>query len=294
MAQVLKEYKIRIPFTLKEYRKGQRYILTKLTTSDTQILRHEKKEEPDSIITETHKVLHLKNIIPSVIRKVIPDDACTVDEYSTNIEANVIANGIEEIKTKTHMKNVEGTLADLNINEDSKYAIPKENKAKEAVKDACSSSDKSGATSMNSNVSVNSCTTVYKNRYFDSDTFSLEVKTILSQEQLTNPFKITEKYKERELDFREYKDERITKVGDRDYEGNWNGRYAEIFVYKMVDVKVNSYVLGWIAKEVDKKMRQVLLEVHGKIVETYDEWKDLSEEALVLLEKNMIEKFLAK
>lgn len=295
MTNRVRLYKIRVPFTISEWRKGQRYILTKLTTSDVQIVYHKTRKEDKTLITETHKILDVKNKIPYIIKKVIPDDACIVDEFSTNVEALSIDISTEKGKQvyniETHIENKDGILAKLDVNRTEIVDKTKENNEDYKVNIKNVNFTENDNSSIES---LHSCTTSYKNRHFDEKTFILHIKTKISNKDIENIFGMETAPKEEAIDFRSFNKKDIKKVGERDYSGEWSERLPSIYVYKLIDVSINSFGFGWITKDIDKHVRNMLVDVQQQIIETYDEWKNLSEEELVKLEKEMIQKFIVK
>lgn len=333
MTTKIKVYKIKLPLTLKEWRKGQRYVLTKMTTSEVQIVYHKTEAADEYLITKTHKIIDVRKKIPYVIKKIIPNDAGVVDEFSTNIDSSVIIvtkEGEEPTeeqiyKIKTKLKNEEGVLSEVsaekvgvveaenmedkakpleNINNEEEKEIKGMHELtikNEAEGDKPKSPDQpDNAASENhikeflGNKFKNSCTTIYKNRYFNPSTFKLEIKTIATQEPADNIFEQEKAPEEDSLDFRTFNKSKLYHVGSRDYTGNWEERYPHINCYKLVHVTVNSFGLGWITSEIDKMLRNLLMEVQQKVIETYDEWADLSNEDIEKLEKEMISKFILK
>src|SRR5690606_35070709 len=121
---------------------------------------------------------------------------------------------------------------------------------------------------------------IYKNKYFDPSTFSLEVKTYVANEAKDNPFEAKETHKTEDIDFVTFKKKNLLKVGDRDYSGDWTTRYPSIVCHKLVDVSVKSAFLGWVAGEIEKFFKGFLVNIQQQIIETYDEWKDLTEEEI--------------
>ncbi|KAI5149416.1 hypothetical protein ENBRE01_0888 [Enteropsectra breve] len=280
MSTKKKILKIEIPFTLQEYRKGSRYILTKLTTSEVQIVYHRKSEENGNKSIATHKVMNVQKKVPYVIRKLIPDDACVVDEFSTHMEIYKVVTEDNEIKNVKKIDaravNAEGELAAVDVRKISVTSLDESKKDEE------------------DNGSMHSGTTYYKNRYFDEKTFSLYIKTLATKKARENPFELEEPLKIDSLDFRTAGKRELMSAGDRDYSGDWQKNYPVSILYKSLEVSVNKFGMGWIAGEIEKHLQNMLLDVQKQIIESYDEWKDLSEEDLCKMEEDMIERFLIK
>lgn len=302
MSRKIKLYVIKVPFSVSELRRGSRYILTKLTTNDVQIVYHRTKKNEKVLITETHKVIDARKKIPYILKKVIPEDACVVDEFSTNIDS--IAFEIKDSTKRevynidTQMQNKDGIVAELDVH---RTEIISENPKTSDDADA-NSEDKKNSKESEININIlninedqenlDSCTTTYKNRHFDKSTFSMTIKTKLRTEFIENIFKVEKDYKTEIIDFRSYNKANLNKVGDRDYSGNWEEKYKSTYVYKLIDIDVNRFGFGWISGEIDKHVRNMLVDVQQKIIETYDEWKNLTEEEIVNMEKEMIQRFL--
>lgn len=301
MTTKTKVYKIKVPLTLQEWRKGSRYILTKLTTSEVQIVYHTTESSGGEITTKTHKILDVKQKIPYIIRKLIPDTACIVDEFSTNIDSVMVtltdpAGNTETAQVynvETKLKNKEGLLEAIDtVREDvvvpDRIADQLENiNLNEERKDGAPG--RGGAEKM-----VNHCTTVYKNRYFDAKTFSLEVRTAGTHVLKENIFDLDKAFKEEFLDFRTCNHAKIARVGERDYSGDWESSYPCTIIYKLVDVSVNSFGLGWVAAEVDRMIRNLLVSVQQKIIQSYDDWVHLSEKEISDLENDMVQRFIIR
>ncbi|KAI5169154.1 hypothetical protein PAEPH01_0486 [Pancytospora epiphaga] len=335
MTRKVRVYAIKLPFTLKEWRKGSRYILTKLTTSEVQIVYHTMSHDEGCITTKTHKVLDVKNKVPYIIRKLIPDTACVVDEFSTNIDSVVLkvndpsgnsATGqvynieavienndgaIEHIDLKKegvvkpeNMGGIEEQLVNVDANEQGEKKLEKDitvkikdedgDKLKLSGKGSSGKENGQSVSEMSLNKLFNKCTTIYKNRCFDSNTFSLEVHTVGADEPHEKPFDLNTAYKTEWIDFRTYGKADLTKTGSRDYSGDWEKSFPTIIVYKCVDISVNKFGLGWVTSEVNKMIRGLLISVQQKIVESYEEWANLTEEEIKSLENEMIQKFILK
>ena len=63
-------------------------------------------------------------------------------------------------------------------------------------------------------------------------------------------------------------------------------------IYKLVHVTVNSMLLGWVCEQIKNMMKNMLTTFQNKLIETHDEWKNISEEELIELENKMIETFM--
>lgn len=118
--------------------------------------------------------------------------------------------------------------------------------------------------------------------------------TKTSKKLQENIFKVEKKYKQEVLDFRTFNKSNYTKIGERDYSGEWESRHSSVYIYKLVDISINSFGFGWIVGEIDKQVKAMLMEVQQKIIESYDEWKNMTEEELSKLEQEMIQRFLIK
>ena len=117
-----------------------------------------------------------------------------------------------------------------------------------------------------------SCETCYVNKYYDVNTFSLTVKTVVSSDLKENIF------------------------AQKDFKSSLIDLSKEspkfVHIYKLITVTVNSTLLGWICEHIKNTMKNMLIKFQEKIIESYDKWKNISEEELVELEKKMIETFM--
>lgn len=280
-------------------------MILKLTTENVQIIEHKKKQDDDSRRTVTHKLMDMREKIPYMIKKILPNDSMIVDEYSTNIDIFEFTTDVKKIIYRTEMQlqnsckcvNPEGGVCintkcklskgeSKDMTEDiNTEAMANKNKIEELE-------DKEGGTKITKSNEketglINYCETTYKSRHFGIDAFRLQVKTLGSKNESDNVFGLTCKYKEDAIDFRTYNKGKMWKVGSRDYSGEWKNRYPVTHVYKMIDVEINSFGFGWITKEIDKLLRSFLVDAQRKILETYDEWIKLSEEELCAMENKV-------
>jgi hypothetical protein len=212
MTTKIREYAIKIPFTLQDYRRGQRYVLAKYTTDEVIILENKQRKEDKKVISECKKILNLKKRLPSILTSVLNEKSLLLDEYSINID---------EYSSKNELIS-------------------------------------------------SSCVTSYVNQYYDTDTFTLTVKTMTSSGKKENIFK-----------------EKNAKLEDIDLSDSKDG----IFIYKFISITINSMLVGWMADHIKNAMKNMLLKFQKKVIETENEWKNISEEELVVLEKAMCEKF---
>ena len=86
MSKKVREYIIKMPYSVSEWRKAQRYVLAKYTTEEVTIIKHQKTKDENMTKTETHKFINIVKRLPSVIGKVIGGKAFCIDEYSTNLD----------------------------------------------------------------------------------------------------------------------------------------------------------------------------------------------------------------
>lgn len=295
MTTKTKEYVIKVPFTLHEWRKGQRYILAKYTTDEVTIINMKQRKEGDKIITESQKVLNLETRLPSIISKVLSSKSLLVDEFSINIDEIKYDNMKGKLVTKKDFAETEGLLKEMHIateqevkegegNElSSKNLVEGElrdvnfdlrgdevNKNIKDVNDNSKDEDIKGSAS--SYMVSSSCETTYVNQYYDSTTFALTVRTMATKEYKENIF--------------EQKGVTSSLIDYTD------GKEQAIYVHKLVSVTINSMMLGWMCEHVKSTIKAMLLKFQKKLIETKDEWKDISEEELIALESDMIKTFM--
>lgn len=287
MTTKVREYKIKMPYSIAEWRKGQRYVVAKYTTDEVQVVNMKKRMEHKSIITETHKMLDLSKRLPGMVKKVLSGSALCVDEYSTNVDVlSFPSDGSErEIMVREEtLKNKSGLLGEMAVTE------TKELKDLHNKKDPLAELDSGNFVSGSErNVSVNprgvehetgegencsKCETRYVNKYYDVNTFNLSVKTHVKRADEKNVFNLPEGFKSQEFD--------LTK-----------GRTgSSVVVFKLVEVTINSTFFGWIAESIKNMMRDMLVKFQEKMVETEGEWINISEEELTKLEEEMMQKFM--
>ena len=287
MTHIVKKYKIKLPFTVDEWRKGQRYALVKLSNDDMTILTHKQNVNDLYKITETHKVLNLKKKMPTIIKKLIPEQACFVDEYSITIE-KTNNKKIEHLKINEEAHIDEGVIKEVKIQENIFKAInhcisdPKSLEHLENLKSTKLPTLKSSGGS-----------TLYLNKYFDKNTFILTVDTLIDSEDKKNIFNIEKKYQSENIDFRTFKQANIFKIGDRNYEEDWESKYPAIYLYKKIDVNINSFLLGRVAYEVESTLIGIIVDAIQLVIREYDNWKNLTEEQLVEMESELLKKYIA-
>lgn len=132
-------------------------------------------------------------------------------------------------------------------------------------------------------------TTKYKNRHFDEKTFKMSIDTKVT----TNPeFKFNTDASMEDIDFRTYFKEKLYKTEGRDYTGNYEERYECVYVYKLVEIEINARLLGWVAKEILKLLKETVIEVQRDLVKHYPEWKDMNDEELDKYEDEVVKKFM--
>lgn len=289
MTTKIREYIFKIPFTVDQWRKGQRYVLAKHTTDETQILDIKQRKENGTVITETRKLLDLSRRLPTVLKKLMKENALFVEEFSTNID--VVSD--EDSRTYITTKNIKtgGLLKEMDVTKTEEAKLDKigslemqdgtdrqvnielsNNKAAASSGSSTTESVSSAASSISSTTS-STCETSYVSKHYDTDTFSLIIKTHVKTKMEEKVF--SEEGKRQVFDFT-------------------NGKQANCYIYKLVKVTINSMIFGWVADKVKNSVRDMLSGFCTKVIETENEWKDLSEEDLVKLEQEMIKKFLKK
>lgn len=292
MTTKTREYILKVPFTLNEWRKGQRYVLAKYTTDEVSIVKCDQRKEGDKVITESHKVLNISKRLPSIILKVLNSKSLLVDEFSINIDQLKMKDGSKQelLVTNKEIEETGGLLKKMNIQKvqemkttgDSKKVLSETNLKEGGLKDVAletkSSSNQAKGKSKGANEAKeystvsSSCETSYVSQYYDSNTFSLTVKTMVSEELKENVF--------------EQKDIKSSVID------LCNDNESNVYIYKLVSVTVNSMMLGWVCDQVKTLMKNMLIKFQKKMIETESEWRNISEEELVALEKKMIETFM--
>lgn len=283
MATKIREYILKVPFTLDEWRKGQRYILAKYTTDEVTINKISQRKENGKLITECIKTLNISKRLPSLIMKVISSKSLLIDEFSVNIdEIKSEKNGdIDVMVTDKEIKGKKGLLDKMSIVETNEVKHPgkleenlscKNLNTSGGVKDVKLQTREDDIKPKNTPVVSSSCETNYVSKYYDANTFSLTVKTMVTNQLQDNIF------------------------SQKDVKSNVidlsNGNSNSIYVYKLITVTVNSMLLGWICDQVKKLMKNLLIQFQEKMIATHEEWKNITEEELVELEKKMIETFM--
>lgn len=273
MATKIREYKIRMPYSASEWRKAQRYILAKYMTDEVKIIKHVKTKSENSVETESHKFINLEKRLPAIMAKLLNGNALLVDEYSKNLDYIIPKVEIEEdMKCDGLIKNVnKREIKDLKKNIDEKDVL-------NAIKDINLKPDVKDV-----NVTLNEPISLSESRYvskrYDEKTFKLMVRTKIFETSsiLNNVFDLEPGFKSREID-----------MVPKGHEG------ATIWVYKLVEVQINSILLSWTAESIKNLLRDMLLQFQEKIIETEEEWKAISVEDLEKLEVETIDKFMNK
>ncbi|ORD96767.1 hypothetical protein HERIO_1309 [Hepatospora eriocheir] len=252
-------FKIKLPFTMYEFRRGQIYTLCRMMREDVSIIKHSRSKDGNLVRTESIKELNLSPFIPSAVKSVIPTKACIVEEFSTSIEAILEEDAIALHKFTEFVQN------DEHLVDEHFKRIYKKNS--------------------------HDCLTVYKNKYYSEKSFRITITTKVN----TDPNYKVEDSHVKEIDFRTLKsDISLLNVGSRDYTGDWHGKFPVIYVYKTVEIEVNVFGLGWVSSKINKGLSEQLLEFQTNLIKWYDEWKNLSDDELEELENDMIKKFYKK
>lgn len=298
MATKIRVYRTKVPFSVSQWRIGQRYVLAKYTTDEVKIVDLRQSNVEGKLVTESHKVIDLSKRMPSVIKKLIAGNALLVDEFSTNVDVMHISKGLdgekkelfmtkEKFKTKGLLKELDvmetGELKSLDHKEDPIRDIKSSN-----IKDGISKKiavdlkdvennekiyNQKESTESSSTV-TSTCETKYVSKHYDTNTFSLVVKTLVDDELNEEAFK-----------------EEEGKIHTYDLAAN---QEPYCFVHKLVKVTVNSIFFGWMADQIKNSTRDMVNTFHERVIETKDEWMNLSEMDLVKLEEEMLEKLLKK
>lgn len=288
MTTKVREYRTKVPYSVHEWRKGQRYVLAKYTTDDVQILDIKQRKEEGSIVTETRKILNMSKWLPGVVRKILNENAMFVEEFSTNIDVIRLPSnnepGKEVVVTEEKLK-TKGLLREMDVETVQEVSGVKD--SQDPLKDIKPENLKDG-TDKKMTVSLktksegvedstfstisSSCETSYVNKHYDPSTFALSIKTLVKNEEEGSVFQ-AEGSKVQVYDL----------AGDRE---------PFCYVYKLITVTINSMVFGWVADKIKNSVRDMLAKFHEKVIETEKEWKDIKEEDLLKLEEEMVKKFM--
>ncbi|KAG0434985.1 Phosphatidylinositol transfer protein alpha isoform [Dictyocoela muelleri] len=128
------------------------------------------------------------------------------------------------------------------------------------------------------------CHTTYTNRYFSPDVFTVIVESdhkegpVINKNILEIDEKIYKKIEKDKISLDEkvidekYNPSAFSKKIDRPLDGG-----SKIMVcYKYVTIKFESYGLGWIAYEFERRLRDIFLGSHQRMYCTFNEWKNLT------------------
>lgn len=288
MSTKVREYKIKMPYTITDWRKGQRYVIAKYTTDEVQIVGVKKKKEHKSVITETHKTLDLSKRLPGVVKKVLSGSALCVDEYSTNVDVLTFpSDGEREVVVRQEtLKNKDGLLDEMTIKEtkelrglenkeDPLTELNSENLLSSSERDI-SICPRGAGHEAGAGENCSKCETRYVNKYYDVNTFNLSVKTHVKRADERNIFNLPEGFKSQEFDLVK------GRTGD------------SVVVFKLVEVTINSTFFGWIAESIKNMLRDMLVKFQERMIATEPEWINMSEEEIVKLEEEMVQKFMKK
>lgn len=230
MSKLEKIYVTALPMTTEEYAVAHQHTVLTMTEAESaggfQVEILENATMTHDVlgkVDKTHKIMHLRSMIPAMLRSIIPEDACVVEETSYNAYTR--------------------------------------------------------------------CHTVYKNRYFSSNTFSMVFNTINidGADVLSNPFGYVPEHAGSieciNIDLHEniinpsfdpsiYYHE-ISGRGR--LSAGWVDRYKSMAMpimvsYKHLTVEVNNFAMGWVTGEIEKAMRRVVRSVQQRIFCTMDEW----------------------
>lgn len=131
--------------------------------------------------------------------------------------------------------------------------------------------------------------TIYKNQYFDESTFKMTVEAKVCGNDnfnFNNP-----DIKIEDIDFRTYFKTPLIKVNDRDYSGNFEEKYNTVYIYKYIEIEINSTLFGWMCKKIAESLRDTIVELQHVILRDYDSWTKMSETELENYENKIIKQF---
>lgn len=286
MTTAKKIFRIKLPITLDEYRRGFRYTLAKFTTDEVIYQKFERSTEMDKITTKTHKTLNLTGRIPMLVKKVIPTAACFVEEFSTNVDTVVIEK--EGAKFTHFHQRTQAGIGNKVVTKDLELDGLKNDSKEEVIKD-----EKVFVEDINNNVvdpNIGHFTeTNYKNVHFDEKTFKMKMITHVCKNK---DFKFDQYSADIvDLDFRVANNEDLTKIGDRDYSGNYEERFDCVYIFKYVEIELNSFGLGWISKELLKVLKSNLLEIQQCNMKWFNEWINLNDQEIEKKENEIVMKY---
>lgn len=131
--------------------------------------------------------------------------------------------------------------------------------------------------------------TIYKNQYFDENTFKMTVEAKVCKNANFN-FNNSD-IKIEDIDFRTYFKKPLIKVDNRDYSGNFEERYNIVYVYKYIEIEINSTLFGWMCKKIAESLRDTIVELQHVILCDYNSWTKMNETELENYEHKIIERF---
>jgi hypothetical protein len=227
MGRVEKIYITVLPMTPDEYAVGQLYTVDSMTAADPNERFRVEVVESMNVVDETlgkahktKKVMHLGDKIPGFLRKLIPPDACIMEEASLN--------------------------------------------------------------------TFRRCRTRYRNRYFNHETFNMEFHTVVSKFEAMDQDSFEYDTAGIERSVQHLHEEVVDSMYDptvfyheetqRGRLGkNWIDEYRDrnrpmVMVQRHITVDVNSVVMGWVAGEVEKAMRNIIRSAQQRIFCTMDKW----------------------
>lgn len=112
--------------------------------------------------------------------------------------------------------------------------------------------------------------TTYVNNHFDVETFGVVVETFILDKAMEES-----EFLGMNAEFIDLEMEK--EVGEA------------MVVYKKIKVEVNSCLIGWIANEIEKSLRNMIIEHHQLILNTKNEWRDVTHEELEKLENEVFD-----
>lgn len=283
-------YKIKLPLTLEEYRRGIRFAICKFTTEEVTFFKFSRDKKLNQITTESHKLLNIGERMPYVVKKVVPTAAYMVEEFSTNIDTVTVEKDnttfthfhqVTQAEGENHQVMGEETVIE-NVHTADGQEFTKTDTKQMTLPELKEIHMDCGHTTFTS----------YKNRHFDEKTFRMQVNTKVVKNG-NYVFDDTDA-KVEEIDFRIVGKEKLEKVADRDYSGDYSEKFPCIYVYKHIEIEINQFGIGWVSKEVLKILRDNIAELQQDVVRHYSEWSKMTEEELDEYENKTIEKFNEK
>ncbi|TBT97470.1 phosphatidylinositol transfer protein [Hamiltosporidium tvaerminnensis] len=257
MTTLRKEYRIVLPVTLSEYNIAQLYTVAEMSksesTGDTSIEILENIDFDHEIYgkcRKTIKTMNLNSKVPSVIRKVLPSKALSLEEVAYNLFPKCVTTYTNKAFSSSSFK---VTVESLHIDGN----IYKENIFNKSI----------GEWKETKVEYIDISKTIVDTKY-DPTVFRSEKKGI-------GPLVIQSRDGKDKSKNKEYKDW-IEECVDKNI--------PLMTCYKYVTVEINYFGFGWLTKEVDRNIQKIFIGAHQKLFCDMDNWCDLTLEDIRQIE----------